>query len=130
MDIEDKNKFTEDEKMRRLLRTSKLRASENFSWRVMQQIETEKALTARRRTSKRPGYNVFTDTRSIFGSMYAVLLAMVALAYFEQGKEVLLTPDFLGKALLVGVGFIAFWLLTRAEDRLRRKKNRRGLLHQ
>ncbi|HBX20355.1 MAG TPA: hypothetical protein DEF88_07900, partial [Porphyromonadaceae bacterium] len=104
MDIEDKNKFTEDEKMRRLLRTSKLRASENFSWRVMQQIETEKALTARRRTSKRPGYNVFTDTRSIFGSMYAVLLAMVALAYFEQGKEVLLTPDFLGKALLVGVG--------------------------
>jgi len=62
---------------------------------------------------------------AIFGTMYAVLAAMVAGAYFLFGKEYLLTVQFFGSALLVASVFSLIWLISRLDSHLRGKKRLR-----
>src|SRR5690554_7091757 len=70
---------------------SKIKAPENLKYRIMHQIETEKAFSTQKineqASDKKATGNVLKDLASIFGTMYAVLAVIIATAYFIKGSE-------------------------------------------
>jgi hypothetical protein len=120
--MEKYSKQKEDEKIRQMLLSAKMGAPENLKHRIMQQIETEKAFAPQSVEPKKEPGNMLKEMGSIFGTMYVVLAAMVAGAYFLFGKEFLLSPRFLGAAILVGSIFSLLWLISRLDSLLREKK--------
>jgi predicted lipid-binding transport protein (Tim44 family) len=116
--IEKYNKQKEDEKFRQMLASTKMDAPENLKHRIMQQIETEKAIAPQNREHKQEPGNILREMGSIFGTMYAVLAAMVVGVYFLFGKEFLLSSQFLGAASLVASIFSLFWLISRLDSHL------------
>lgn len=112
----------EDDCIREMMRTAKMRAPENLKYRIMQQIETEKSLTSSRIDVRKEQGNVLRDYGIIFGTMYAVLAVMIAATYFLFGKEFLLSTQFPGTTLLVVFIFSLLWLITRLDARLQYKR--------
>lgn len=116
------NKQKEDEKFRQILASAKVEAPENLRHRIMQQIETEKALSPHSTKRKKERENMLREMAVIFGTMYAILAAMVAGVYFLLGKDFLLSPRFIGAAVLVGSIFSLLWLISRLDSHLRESK--------
>lgn len=110
--------------IRQMMQTEMKKAPDNLKFRIMHQIETEKALTPQKKKPKKVSGNLLREMGVIFGTMYAVLGAMVAGAYLMQGEDFLLTPQFIGPAMLVASVFSLFWLITSLDAILRRRKNR------
>jgi predicted lipid-binding transport protein (Tim44 family) len=115
----------EDKKFRQMLASTKIDAPENLKHRIMQQIETEKALAPQSVEPKKEPGNMLREMGAIFGTMYAVLAAMVAGVYFLVGKEFLLSAQFLGSVILVASIFSLLWLISRLDSHLREKKRTR-----
>lgn len=122
----EEKKYTQKEEdlIREMMQTVKAKAPENLKYRIMQQIETEKALAPSKVNSRKESGNVLKEFGSIFGIMYAVLAVMIAATYFLFGQEYLLTPQFLGSALLVASVFSLLWLISRLDFHLRKKKRK------
>ncbi len=120
---ENKNIQKEDEIIRQMItQSTKIQAPENLGYRIMQQIETEKALTPqklKRSTTKR---DILTDFRSIFGTMYVLLFVLSLLTIIFVGKEAILSSQYILTALLIVMTLSSFWALTRLDDYLRKKK--------
>ena len=116
------NKQKEDEKFRQILASAKVEAPENLRHRIMQQIETEKALSSHSTKRKKERENMLREMAVIFGTMYAILAAMVTGVYFLLGKDFLLSPRFIGSAILVGSIFSLLWLISRLDSHLRESK--------
>lgn len=112
----------EEDIIRKMVQTAKTKAPDNLKYRIMRQIETEKALAPSKVNSLKESGNVLKEFGSIFGTMYAVLAVMIAAAYFLFGEQYLLTPQFLGSALLVASVFSLLWLISRLDSHLRKKK--------
>lgn len=112
----------EDEKIRQMLLSVKMDAPENLKHRIMQQIETEKALTPQKIKAKKETGSVLIELGTIFGTMYAVLAAMIAGVYFLFGKEFLFSAQFLGAMILVASIFSLLWLISRLDAHIREKK--------
>ncbi|WP_294067559.1 hypothetical protein [Proteiniphilum sp. UBA1028] len=113
----------EDEKFRQILTSARIEAPENLRHRIMQQIETEKALVPQgTKRKKERENNMLREMGAIFGTMYAVLGAMVAGVYFLLGEDFLLSPQFIGSAILVGSIFSLLWLISRLDSHLRETK--------
>ncbi len=121
----EEKKYTQKEEhlIREMMQSAKTKAPENLKYRIMQQIETEKALTPPKENSRKESGNVVKEFGSIFGTMYGVLAVMIVVAYFLFGQEYLLTREFLGTTLLVASIFSLLWLITRIDSYLRKKKN-------
>lgn len=124
--MERKDKYSEDESFRKMIETSKIIAPENLKYRIMHQIEAEKVFTSQESnkqvsTRKTTG-NVLKDLTSIFGTMYAVLAVIIAVAYFLQGEEFLKSPQFWGTIILVGFIFSLFWLISRLDANMKEKR--------
>ena len=66
--------------------------------------------------------NVLKEMGSLFGTMYAVLAAMIAGVYFLFGKEFLLSPQFIGTVILIASVFSLLWLISRLDSYLKEKK--------
>jgi len=120
--MEKYSKQKEDIKFREMLASTKIEAPENLKHRIMQQIETEKAFAPQNVEPKKEPANMLREMGAIFGTMYAVLAAMVAGAYFLFGKAFLLSPQFLGSVTLVASIFSLLWLISRLDSHLREKK--------
>lgn len=122
----EEKKYTQKEEdlIREMMQTVKIKAPENLRYRIMQQIETEKTLTPSKVNSRKESDNILKEFGAIFGTMYAVLAMMIAAAYFLFGQEYLLTPQFLGTALLVASVFSLLWLISRLDSRLRKKRGK------
>lgn len=118
----EEKKQNEEYIIREMMQTAKRKAPENLKYRIMQQIETEKALTPVKINSRKEPGNILKEFGSIFGTMYAVLAVMIGATYFVFGQEYLLSPQFLGAALLVASAFSLLWLITRIDSHLRKKK--------
>lgn len=112
----------EDEIIRRMMQSTKIQAPENLKYRIMQQIETEKALTPQKQKKESPKGDMLTDFRSIFGTMYGLLFILSMLTVFFGGKEAILSPQYILTALLIVITLSSFWALTRLDAYLRRKK--------
>lgn len=120
-----KNNITkEEERVRILMRETKEKAPENLKYRIMHQIEAEKALAPRKLKRSKESGNVIRELGSIFGTMYAVLAGMIAAAYFIFGQEFLLSSEFIGASVFVAFVFSMLWLISQLDRRLRSRKFR------
>ena len=83
----------EDELIRQLIRSAKEQAPENLKYRIMQQINTENALTPKPAPIKKRTENVLRDFINIFGTMYALLALLTGIAYLSKDENFLLSPE-------------------------------------
>ncbi|MDU1891099.1 MAG: hypothetical protein E6767_10440 [Dysgonomonas sp.] len=108
----------QDDKIRNLLAGTKVQASENLKYRIMQQIETEKALAPKKSTSSRLILgNMFT----IFGIMYGLIAAIGFYIYSTSGTQGLMSLSFFVPVILIGAVCSVFWMITMYDDRRRSK---------
>ncbi|MDD4777329.1 MAG: hypothetical protein PHV53_03465 [Fermentimonas sp.] len=116
----------EEEAIKKMLESSKIKAPENLKYRIMHQIETEKAFTSQRIneqvSTKKSAGNVLKDLTSIFGTMYAVLAVIIAAAYFIQGEAFLLSPQFWGLIVFIASIFSLLWLISRLDASMKEKR--------
>lgn len=98
------------------------KAPENLQHRIMHQIETENALTPRKRMPAKRSMSPLRDLGNIFGVMYILLAGIVAGAYLLLGEAFLQSPVFWGTVVLVTLIFSLLWLITQVDYFLREKK--------
>jgi len=85
MQINKDNNKMQDDKIKEILSLSKVKAGENLKYRIMQQIETESVLSAKKLKSKNV-IPLIGNTFLIFGVMYA-LIVFTIIAIFLTGDR-------------------------------------------
>ena len=123
MKIDNKNKTADELWMKSMMESTRKEPSENLSYRIMHQIETEQALTraAKPKLSKQKD-NPLIDLRNIFGLMYIVLGIVGGYFYLQGGKDALMTDTFLWTCITISSVFSLFFLITTLDNSLRRKQ--------
>ena len=123
MKIDNKNKTADELWMKSMMESTRKEPSENLSYRIMHQIETEQALTraAKPKLSKQKD-NPLIDLRNIFGLMYIVLGIVGGYFYLQGGKDALMTDTFLWTCITISSVFSLFFLITTLDKSLRRKQ--------
>jgi len=109
--------------MKSMMESARKEPSENLSYRIMHQIETEQALTrvkSQPEVSKQKG-NALVDLK-IFGWMYLVLLIAGGYFFLQGGKEALMTDTFLWTCTTISSIFSLFFLITVFDNSLRSKQ--------
>ncbi len=104
----------EDNQFRDLLSGTKLEASNNLKFRIMQQIETEKALSKQKATKIRSG---FGNILSILGVMYSLIAVLGIGVYFTYGSEALQSPALFMPMILIASACSVFLLISTFDDR-------------
>ncbi len=117
---------SEDEAMRELMQGAKMKAPERLKYRVMHQLETEKAVAPRAKKMTEESGNVLRDLGTIFGTMYALLAGMAVVVYILYGKHFLLSTEFVGTTLLVVIVFSMLWLIAQLDRRVQAKRFRKN----
>lgn len=107
-----------DNQFRDLLSGSKLEASENLKFRVMQQIKTEKSLSKQRISKNSLG---FASTLSILGVMYALIAIVGITIYYTEGVNALLSSSFYMPLILIASVCSVFLLISTLDDKRRSK---------
>ena len=122
MKIDNKNKTADELWMKSMMESTRKEPSENLSYRIMHQIETEQALTraAKPKLSKQKD-NPLIDLWNIFGLMYLVLGIVGGYFYLQGGKDALMTDTFLWTCITISSVFSLFFLITTLDNSLRRK---------
>ncbi len=122
MKKENKSQSADELWMKSMLESARKEPSENLSYRIMHQIETEQALSrvAKPKVSKQKE-NPLIDLRNIFGLMYLVLLLVGGYFYSQGGKEALLTDTFLWTCISISSVFSVFFLITTLDNSVRGK---------
>ena len=119
--------YNRDEKMddklwmKSMMESTRKQPSENLSYRIMHQIETEQALTRAKPKEGKQKRNVLFDLR-VFGWMYLVLIVAGGYFYMQGGKEALMTDSFLWTCITICSIFSFFFLITAVDNSLRRKQ--------
>ena len=104
--------------MKSMMESARKEPSENLSYRIMHQIETEDALTrAKPKVSKQKG-NPLSDLM-IFGWMYLFMLIAGGYFYLQGGKEALFTDTFLWTCVTISSVFSILFLITTIDNSLR-----------
>mgnify|MGYP001065181764 CR=1 FL=1 len=123
--MDNKNITKEDAIIKELLSGTKMKAGENLKFRIMQQIETEAALSRKQKVSAQP-VSVLKNMLSIFGVMYA-LIALVAVGTFLiGGKEALESITFFTPVIMIASVCGIFWMISAYDDRRRSKYKAKG----
>lgn len=123
--MKENRRDKEDEIIRQMMQQERKKAPENLKFRIMHQIEIERALPPQEKSKKRgkrESGNLLREMGFIFGTMYAVIAAMVVGAYLLQGRDYLLTTQFIGPVVLVASSFSLFWLMTRLDAFLKKRR--------
>ena len=118
----NKNEIMDDKLwMKSMMEAARKKPSENLSYRIMHQIETEQALTrVKPRVSKQRASSPILDLR-IFGLMYLVLLIAGGYFYMQGGKEALMTNTFLWTCIMISSIFSLYFLISTIDNSLRTK---------
>lgn len=119
---ENKHTQKEDDVIRKMMQSTKIQAPENLKYRIMQQVETEKALTPQKQKQVTNKSDAQTDFRGIFGTMYLLLFVLSLLTIIFDGKEGILSSQYIFTALLIVMTLSSFWALTRLEAYWRKRK--------
>jgi hypothetical protein len=117
---------SEEQTMRVLMQGARLKAPEQLKYRVMHQLEAEKAVAPRAKKVTEESGNVLRDLGTIFGTMYALLAGMVVVAYILFGGQFLLSTEFIGTTLLVVFVFSMLWLIAQLDRRVQAKRFRKN----
>ena len=108
----------QDDKLKNLLAGTSVKAGENLKYRIMQQIETEKALSHKKVKSSRP---LVGNTITTLGVIY-ILIAIVGVStFFTGGKEALSSVSFFAPAILIASTGSIFWMISVFDERRRSK---------
>lgn len=110
---------TQDEQLKKILAGTKLKAGENLKYRIMRQIETEKALSPRKVKNSAPLVN---NMLSVFGVMYALIAIVGIGVYLTGGISDLKSLTFLLPVLLIAFVCSIFWMISTYDDRRRSKQ--------
>lgn len=108
------DKIKKDDNLKKLLSTTKMKASENLRYRVMQQIETEQALSRKKTKSSRP---VIGSMLTIFGIMYALIAIAGVIAYTTIGVQALTSSTFILSVVFISSICGLYWLITSFDER-------------
>lgn len=111
----------EDSQFRELLSGTKLEASDNLKFRIMQQIETEKALSKQKASKARSG---FGGILSILGVMYSLIGILGIFVYFTYGTEALVSPSLYMPLILITSVCSVFLLISTFDDRRHYKQKK------
>ena len=106
--------------MKSMMESARKEPSENLSYRIMHQIETEEALTRAKPKVSKQKENPLRDLR-IFGWMYLVILMAGGYFYMQGGKEALLTDTFLWTSITISSIFSIIFLITTIDNSLRER---------
>lgn len=110
----------QEDKFKALLAGTKMHASENLKFRIMQQIETESALARQRKRQERPAWS----NLSIFGLMYIVIAIVGFFVYSSDGESALKTTTFFVPVMFVAAVFGVFFLISTFDDRRYNKQRK------
>lgn len=116
MNKKDLNK--EDALFKEILSGTKMKAGENLKFRIMQQIQTETALSRKKKEASRP---LIGNMFSIFGVMYALIVAVGLGVYFMGGVSALESLLFFLPVILIASVCGMFWMISAYDDRRRSK---------
>lgn len=124
--METTNNNTSDDKLKELLSASKLKANGNLKYRIMQQIETEKALSRKKNTAS--GFSV-GSIFSVFGAMYAFIAFLAFWLYLTEGEAGLSSSSLLTPILLISFIGGLFWFISNMDYYLlsRRKEKQQHI---
>ena len=115
------DKMDDKQWMKSMMESARKEPSENLSYRIMHQIETEQALThAKPKASKQAATSLLKDLW-IFGVMYLVLFIAGGYFYLTGGKDALFTSNFLWTCIMISAVFSFFFLITTIDNSRRRK---------
>ena len=121
MKEKDENEIMDDKQwIKSMMESTRKEPSENLSYRIMHQIETEQALTrVKPKVNKQPTASPLKDLW-MFGVMYLVLLITGGYFYFQGGKDALLTETFLWTCIMISSIFSFFFLIITIDNSRRR----------
>lgn len=122
MELNNKNEIMDDKLwMKSMIESARKEPSENLSYRIMHQIETEQELTrAKPKVSKRTTISPLNNLW-VFGLMYLVLILAGGYFYLQGGKDALLTDAFLWTCIMISSVFSFYFLITTIDNSRRRK---------
>lgn len=109
-----------DSQLKEILAETKIKASENLKYRIMQQIETEKALSPQKVKNSIP---LIGNMISIFGIMYALIALTGIGVYLTGGKNALESITFLLPVMLIASVCSIFWMISTYDDQRRSKQH-------
>lgn len=109
----------EDNQMRRIFSGTGINASDNLKFRIMQQIETEKALS---RKKAKNGFSVIKNMLSVYGVMYGIIIVLAVSVYSMYGKTILESTAMLLLVLLIVSVCGMFWMISIFDEKRRNKK--------
>lgn len=110
----DKNNINmHDEELKEILSGTKVKAPENMRFRIMQQIETEKALSRKKTPKANP---IFGNLITIFGVMYALIGIIAFGIYSTMGKGALESKTFYIPVLMITFVCAIYWMITSFDE--------------
>lgn len=113
---------SEEQMMRTLMQDAKMKAPKRIKYRVMYQLEAEKAVAPRSKRRSEESGSVLRDLGTIFGTMYALLAGMAVVVYILFGGHFLLSTEFIETTLLVVFVFGMLWLIAQLDRRVQVKR--------
>ena len=127
MKEKDENEIMDDKQwIKSMMESTRKEPSENLSYRIMHQIETEQALTRVKPKVNRQSSTSPLKDLWIFGVMYLVLLITGGYFYFQGGKAALLTETFLWTCIMISSIFSFFFLIITIDNSRRRKTKKKS----
>ncbi len=129
MKEKDENEIMDDKQwIKSMMESTRKEPSENLSYRIMHQIETEQALTrVKPKVNKQPTASPLKlKDLWMFGVMYLVLLITGGYFYFQGGKDALLTETFLWTCIMISSIFSFFFLIITIDNSRRRKTKKKS----
>lgn len=108
----------QDNKFKELLSGSKIKASDNLKYRIMHQIETEKALSPKKGMNPR---SMISSMVTIFGIMYILIILIGIYAYSTSGKTAFESAAFFIPVILISSVCVIFWMISTYDDNRRSK---------
>ena len=118
----EKDIDSEGRVIRRAINITRKKAPDNLKHRVMHQIIQEEALKSKHKSASRASStNVLKDFLGVFGAMYAILILLVIGAYFINGKDSLMSTQFVYIMILVCFVFGIFGLIVAVDGRRKHK---------
>ncbi len=127
--MSNKDIHNEEKAMREAIKESKLKASENLKYRIINQIETEESLKHKQidhpNRIKRDSSNILKDFGYLFGTMYVIIALITLFFYITEGQESLYTSQYLSIIIFVASIFSILWMFSRLDTYSKRKLSKR-----
>ena len=106
----------QDEDLRKIFAGTKVRASENLKYRIMQQIETESVFAEKKAASK----NIVCSIRgvvSVLGVMYALISLVCIGVFLTGGVEAFTSLEYFIPVIMISLVCCTFLLITVFDDK-------------